>query len=382
MLKVVVSVRDAIGTGGGTVAINTSREMSKMGHEVVIVSDYPVNVQGCKNEFMPLGKNLNIWQPKIKLLKILRHFLQLLLFSIWGRQKLKKYESNGYYSIDHNIESFGADILVMHNVFSFQFLSDQRPFIYKIKQLLNPIFLFRILREWMCVNFGRSKILISVSDISSSHLKYLNKKEKITRVIENGVDLDKFKPIDFKFSKILKKELNCEDKFIILFVGHEFVGKRLDLAIETLSKLDDRFVLWVIGGRSKNHIYSNELVEKYNVESRTYFLGTILNPEKYMAVADCFILLSDYETWGMVAVEALATGTPCVMTNVGCAPSVIKNGYNGYIVNNSQEACDSIIKIEKNIENIDYQLNSRSSVEKYSWEKIGKKYSDLISELF
>lgn len=381
-MKIIVSVRDAIGTGGGTVAINTSREMSKMGHEVVIVSDYPVNVQGCKNEFMPLGKNLHIWQPKIKLLKILRHFLQLLLFSIWGRQKLKKYESNGYYSIDHNIESFGADILVMHNVFSFQFLSDQRPFIYKIKQLLNPIFLFRILREWMCVNFGRSKLLVSVSEASVFEVNYLNKKNKEMRVIENGVDLNKFTPLSFDDKSLLKEQLGCLDKFIILFVGHEFVRKRLDLAIETLSKLDDRFVLWVIGGRSENLVYSKELVTRYSLENRVTFLGAINAPEKYMAVADCFILLSDYETWGMVAVEALATGTPCVMTNVGCAPSVIKNGYNGYIVNNSQEACDSIIKIEKNIENIDYQLNSRSSVEKYSWEKIGKKYSDLISELF
>lgn len=380
-MKIVISVRDAIGTGGGTVALNTAKSLAKMGNSIKIISDYPVNVDGCTNEAMPLGERLYNWQPRLKFLRILRHFLQLFLFSIWGMLKLKKYEKKGYLSIDHNVESFGGDIIVLHNVFLFQFLSDSRSFYIKIKQLFNPIFFFRILREWLAVNFGRSQILISVSEASSLEVKAINKKNKRTCIIENGVDLEKFNLITDVEKKDLKVELSCEDKFVILFVGHEFVRKRLDLLIESLSLLDDNFVLWVIGGRAENIEKTQAMIEKFSVKERVFFLGSIQNPEKYMATADCFALLSDYETWGMVVVEALSAGTPCTMTNVGCASSIIENGLNGYIVpSNAESAANAIYNIRKNT-HINYEDNARQSVKKFSWEIISEKYLNAVKEV-
>jgi glycosyltransferase involved in cell wall biosynthesis len=51
-----------------------------------------------------------------------------------------------------------------------------------------------------------------------------------------------------------------------------------------------------------------------------------------MAGADIFALPSDYEGWGMTAVEASAMGTPVVMTDVGCAGAVVKDGESGLVV--------------------------------------------------
>lgn len=378
MQKIVVSVRDAIGTGGGAVAINTCKEMAKQGHKVVIVSDYPVDVEGCKNESMLLGSSLHKWNPQAKFLKILRHFIQLTLFSLWGYIKVRKYERIGFYSIDHNIESFGGDILVLHNIFLIQFLFDKRIFVRKILQVLNPVFIFRLMREYCAINFGKSKLVICVSNVSSDHLKYVNKKNKKNIIIENGVDLFKFKPISKGEKENIKNKFNYADKKVLLFVGHEFVNKRLDLTLETLSMLDESFILWIIGGRAKNRLYIDSLSEKYKVKHRVLFLGTIDQPQEFMAAADYFILLSDYETWGMVAVEALASGTPCIMTNVGCASSVIIDGYNGYIVNNAYEASNAIKQLDINSDKINYSSNCRSSVIKYSWKNITQKYIDAL----
>lgn len=380
MTNIIVSVRDAVGTGGGRVALNTCKEFSKKGHNVIIISDYPIEVDGCYNIHMPYGKRLNEWNSNFKILRILRHFLQIFMFSIFGFYKLKVYERKGYISVDHNAESFGADIIVMHNIFIYQYFSDKRKLFAKMKQFFNPIFLFRILREWIAVNFGRVNFLVSVSNAALPEIEYINKERKSCIVIENGVDLEKFNIISKDQAKNIKNNLGCDDKFIILFVGHEFIRKRLDLALITISNLDERFVLWIVGGRSGNNSSFEELIEKLGISHRVFFLGSLEEPENIMSAADAFILLSDYETWGMVAIEALAAGTPCIMTNVGCAPSVIENGLNGYIVKNAKEAAQALIEIEKNINTNDYSILCRKSVEKYSWEGVAQKYLELIAE--
>lgn len=380
MTNIIVSVRDAVGTGGGSVALNTCKEFSKKGNNVIIVSDYPVFVDGCQNIYMPYGEKLNEWKPNLKVFRILRHFLQIFMFSIFGFYKIKLYENKGYISIDHNVESFGADIIVMHNIFIYQYLADKRRFLDKIKQFCNPVFLFRIIREWSAVNFGKSHFLVSVSDTALCEIDCINKKNKKSVVIENGVNLEKFKIISENEAKDIKTKLGCDNKFVVLFVGHEFVRKRLDLALKTISNLDEKFVLWVVGGRSGNNRSFEELTIKLGLSHRVFFLGSLEDPETIMSAADAFILLSDYETWGMVAIEALASGTPCIMTNVGCAQSVIKNGSNGYIVKNVEEATKALIEIDSNINNVDYSILSRKSVEKYSWENVAEKYLEIILE--
>jgi hypothetical protein len=55
MKKVVISVRDAIGTGGGEVALKTAKGMCELGFDVIIVSDYSVNINGSTNIVLPFG---------------------------------------------------------------------------------------------------------------------------------------------------------------------------------------------------------------------------------------------------------------------------------------------------------------------------------------
>ncbi len=65
---------------------------------------------------------------------------------------------------------------------------------------------------------------------------------------------------------------------------------------------------------------------------RITFLDWTEDPAAAMHAADIYVLSSDYEGWGRVAIEALAAGTPLVMTDVGCAGEVVHDGENGLVV--------------------------------------------------
>ena len=60
------------------------------------------------------------------------------------------------------------------------------------------------------------------------------------------------------------------------------------------------------------------------------FLNQTQIPDAY-SIADCLILPSERETWGMVVNEAMACGTPAIVSDqVGCAPDLVENGKTGY----------------------------------------------------
>ncbi|WP_117152167.1 N-acetyl-alpha-D-glucosaminyl L-malate synthase BshA [Paraliobacillus quinghaiensis] len=76
----------------------------------------------------------------------------------------------------------------------------------------------------------------------------------------------------------------------------------------------------------------HQLVESLGIEDYVLFLGKQNNIADILSIADIKLLLSEKESFGLVLIEAMACGVPCIGTNVGGIPEVIKDGENGYIV--------------------------------------------------
>lgn len=156
------------------------------------------------------------------------------------------------------------------------------------------------------------------------------------RVIPGGVDLDMFKPMDMVKAR---KRLGLKDTNLVLYVGRIERLKGIDILIEALAKMDDRADtrLLIIGG---NPVKDNELLrlrkmtQRLNMEQRISFLGTISQdrlPEYYSAANIC-VLPSYYESFGLVALEAMACGTPVIASRVGGLQTIVKNGAAGYLI--------------------------------------------------
>lgn len=75
-----------------------------------------------------------------------------------------------------------------------------------------------------------------------------------------------------------------------------------------------------------------ESIKGTSIEHDVLFLGKQESLSELYAIADLMLLLSEKESFGLVLLEAMACGVPCIGTNIGGIPEVITNGENGYIV--------------------------------------------------
>ena len=131
--------------------------------------------------------------------------------------------------------------------------------------------------------------------------------------------------------------------------------KNISLQIKAMAKLVEseeskveskKIELWIVGdGLEKLNLKYQ--ISKLKLENNVKLLGWQNNPEKFYSQADAFLLTSDYEGWGMVAVEAASYGLPIIMTDVGCAGELIENEKSGLVVpvNNQVRLEEAMVRI-------------------------------------
>jgi glycosyltransferase involved in cell wall biosynthesis len=104
-------------------------------------------------------------------------------------------------------------------------------------------------------------------------------------------------------------------------------------AVARLKHAHPEVLLHVVGGGPEEHTLKEE-AKRLGIVDHVLFHGPQYGYElgAFYAGADCFMLTSHYEGWGMVVVEALAAGLPVIMTAVGCADELVKNGESGIVI--------------------------------------------------
>ena len=158
--------------------------------------------------------------------------------------------------------------------------------------------------------------------------------EEAINVIPCGVNLELFRPMD---KEVAKRELGLSDGRNILFVGRIEPLKGVDRLLKAMTYLEQRPRLVIIGGDG-NGQYDLERLQKLSqelrIEDSVTFLGLVEQEElaRFYCAVDVCVVPSYYESFGLVALESLACGTPVVTTRVGGAESFIRQGETGYVV--------------------------------------------------
>ncbi len=123
-------------------------------------------------------------------------------------------------------------------------------------------------------------------------------------------------------------------RFIFLTVGRLVPVKNIQMQIEAIANLKDKFrniKLWIVGdGPEMEKLKAQS--KKLGLEKIVKFWAWQNDLKKFYQQADCFLLTSNQEGYGMVVVEASTYALPIIMTDVGCAGDFIKNNENGVII--------------------------------------------------
>jgi D-inositol-3-phosphate glycosyltransferase len=218
-------------------------------------------------------------------------------------------------------------------------------------------------------------------------------------IIPPGVDVGRFYPIPSDEAKEYIGVPPCGR--MLLFVGRIEPLKGLDVLIEAISIMqqnevlkENPFCLAIIGGDAEESAEHENfeisrikaLSEKYGLSDMVTFLGK-KNQDSlpyYYSAAEAVVVPSQYESFGMVALEAMACGTPVVASQIGGLAYLVQDGVTGFTV-----PVDDPLELADKLTSIIQDPNLRDRMGKqavkvaqdYAWEKIASKLLVVYEEL-
>jgi teichuronic acid biosynthesis glycosyltransferase TuaC len=191
--------------------------------------------------------------------------------------------------------------------------------------------LIRPMLRWTLANAAGA---IAVSADLKNKMIALGIPEAKIQVIANGVDTERFQPLDVKSAR---KQLGLpEEGPIAVSVGSLIESKGHQLLIAAVAKLAARFPklrLYVIG-EGVYRAKLAELVREKQLQEHVFLLGNRPNEELplWFGAADLSCLMSSREGWPNVISEALACGTPVLATRIGGIPEIVTSPELGMFV--------------------------------------------------
>ncbi|MFH1424480.1 MAG: glycosyltransferase family 4 protein [archaeon] len=204
-------------------------------------------------------------------------------------------------------------------------------------------------------------------------------------VIESVIDLKKYrqKPRgNFRRKHGLKKE----DR-LILYVGRLIEHKGVQDVINMMPKILEKHAnaTFLIAGVDGGYTGELEkLIEKKGLKSSVKMLGALGKEELLDAYADSeiFVLPSNMEGFGIVMLEAMASGTPCVAYDIENVREVILNNKTGFLAKDEKEFREQILELLGDKKKLgSFRKAGLEDVKKYSKETFAKKFEKVYQEL-
>lgn len=207
--------------------------------------------------------------------------------------------------------------------------------------------------------------------------------EKDIQVIYNFVDVKRFskRPID-----AFRKVIAPNNERIVLHASNFRKIKRIGDIIRIFKKLNEVVPskLLLVGDGPERPM-AEELCRELHIGDDTRFVGKQQDMEDILAIADLFLLPSEYESFGLSALEAMAAGAPVVATNVGGIPEIIQQGYNGFMgeVGDVEQMGKYAIEILQDEERFQqFRANAKKQAERFDITNIVPQYEELYRVLY
>ncbi|MFC1548658.1 glycosyltransferase family 4 protein [Candidatus Omnitrophota bacterium] len=223
--------------------------------------------------------------------------------------------------------------------------------------------------------FRRSKAVVAVSKKIKGELVNIGVPEEKISVIVNGVDLSEFYPGPADRAKLGLPE----GVPLAVFAGDiQIPRKNLETVLYALVRVPE-LNLAVIGHVKKQRY--PDLVAQLGLERRVHFLGYRRDIANIMRAADIFVFPSRYEAFGLVLLEALASGLPIVTASSTGGAEIITDKC-GIIVHDPDDV-EALANALKTLVNDPSRrekmsISARGLAEQYSWHRTTQEYMHLF----
>jgi len=180
---------------------------------------------------------------------------------------------------------------------------------------------YRLPRRLILETAAQAAASIGVCRALMDRLAELGADESKLHVLRNGVDLQRFHPLDRSQAR-RRLGLPAQAR-ILLSVGLLIERKGNQLAIEAIASLPDALLVLVGSGPELQNL--QRLAQTLGVAERVRFVGQVANDELkwWYGAADALVLCSSREGWANVLLEAMACDTPVLATSIWGTPEVV-----------------------------------------------------------
>lgn len=230
---------------------------------------------------------------------------------------------------------------------------------------LNLIPDYRWPRKLILDASARAAASIGVCSALMSRLAELGADPSKLHVLRNGVDLERFQPVD-RIQARAALNLPLSGK-ILLSVGHLIERKGHHIPLRAIKSLPDHILVIAGGGPDSGRLM--ELAKQEGVSDRVRFVGQVPNLElkEWYSAADVLALCSSREGWANVLLESMACGTPVVATNIWGTPEVVNSPSAGVLMHERTPL--ALVDAVKKLYRIypDRQA-TRAYAEQFSWD--------------
>lgn len=242
------------------------------------------------------------------------------------------------YKISKILNKHKSDICIVGKTESIGLLSLARKFCKKkfkivlYQQMQSGLIKKDIYHNWVYKNLDAAIVLTNIMKKELSETTVFPK-EKI-ETIPYGIELEKFNTESNNKQNLREKFVLPQDSFIIGCIGRieEHKGQQILSQAFIKAKLQNSFLV-ICGSADDKEYFENLLkeIEANELQNSFKYIPFIENVNELLACLDVFVMPSNSETFGLVLIEAMASGLAVIGTNSGGVPEIITNKRNGLV---------------------------------------------------
>jgi glycosyltransferase involved in cell wall biosynthesis len=236
------------------------------------------------------------------------------------------------------------------------------------------------------LTFSPRKTYIAISHAVKADLEREYGLNDIT-VVHHGVNSEKFRPCrDLIEKSALRKSLGlgADLETVLLFVG-TYERKGLGAILKALSLLpkDTSSSLRLVAVGSGDQKFYSTLAREFGIEHQVSLFSPKANIEEYFRAADIFVFPTTYEPFGLVILEAMASGLPCIVSRIAGGAELIKNAESGLLLENPLDAIELSRRIEELALDDEAQVSmgkkARLVAEERNWAQVAREYEAVVA---
>jgi N-acetyl-alpha-D-glucosaminyl L-malate synthase BshA len=230
-------------------------------------------------------------------------------------------------------------------------------------------------------SINKSDAVTSVSQNLKEVTQHLFNTNKEIKVVPNFIDINKYKN---SYEECDRHLLALPTERVITHVSNFRPVKRIADVIEIFYKIQKELpAKLMMVGEGPERKEAEQLCETYKIEDKVVFLGNSSEVDKILCFSDLFLLPSQTESFGLAALEAMASGVPVISSNSGGIPEVNIQGVSGFLspVGAIDEMAQNAIKILKDDTTLNtFKKGAQATSTKFDIHKIVPFYEAIYEE--